>query len=521
MRAGKQLQKKPPPIREQNELSPSRPRTIDLSSSSATTSSSSYPNDDGSYDAMAYSTMRRLLNEDVRAIFECLHNQLPKPPHLDFSIVYVGPDGQKLSPPPYEFEVGLYVLLRADKKPKQKHQNYIQPKAPPHLEHLVLHNHPRATCPWQLSGPQFPTPTVIQQRYCYPKGNPEYSSRIGGALWTMFKNDGKEDEEFRILHVYYSAKRAVNKGLSLPATLSESPSSTKKPRTKRTPDRRVDNSPAVTTSSMSQTSTSCSSPPREYEGVVHPSPAHHYPYHHMYNPYPPHHNHPQNYGHFYHHRYVHQIDQVGPVNHTSSSQEVFRRYHPSVQPRTSQEKKQKHRVATSVPNRRREPPSIPRMHPAPSEDSIGPLQSPPAIRKTTVKSHDSSDSKSSLSAMDTFDLDSGSLRDIDSYWNDPLLSIMLKPSHEKIASSPTPTLNPKTPDRTLLARLETLQLSIRELILQAPNQDDQEELLSMVTTWANELARDPLGDPTLNRQHSGETEGSSTIDSSTGHKKHL
>lgn len=68
-------------------------------------------------------------------------------------------------------------------------------------------------CPWSLSGPQFPLPTAIQQRYCYPKGTPEYSSRKGGALWTMCGNNNAEHVEFRLLHVYFSAKRAVNKGI--------------------------------------------------------------------------------------------------------------------------------------------------------------------------------------------------------------------------------------------------------------------------------------------------------------------
>lgn len=80
---------------------------------------------------------------------------------------------------------------------------------------------PPETCPWSLSGPQFPQPTAIQQRYCYPKGRPEYSNRKGGALWTMFGADGKEDKEFRLLHVYYSAKRATNKALSSSMTPSE------------------------------------------------------------------------------------------------------------------------------------------------------------------------------------------------------------------------------------------------------------------------------------------------------------
>ena len=50
------------------------------------------------------STMRRLSDEDVRAIFESLHGSHPPPSHLKFHIVPVGADGLKLSPPSYEFE---------------------------------------------------------------------------------------------------------------------------------------------------------------------------------------------------------------------------------------------------------------------------------------------------------------------------------------------------------------------------------------------------------------------------------
>jgi hypothetical protein len=50
---------------------------------------------------------------------------------------------------------------------------------------MVMDDELPSTCPWSLSGPQFPHPTAIQQRYCYPKGDPDYSSQKGGALWTM------------------------------------------------------------------------------------------------------------------------------------------------------------------------------------------------------------------------------------------------------------------------------------------------------------------------------------------------
>ena len=51
----------------------------------------------------AVATIRRLLDTDVRSIFECLHHNKPPPANLQFTIVPVGPNGQKLSPPSYEF----------------------------------------------------------------------------------------------------------------------------------------------------------------------------------------------------------------------------------------------------------------------------------------------------------------------------------------------------------------------------------------------------------------------------------
>lgn len=49
-------------------------------------------------------TIRRLLDADVRAIFESLHHGAPPPSHLNFQIVPVGPTGLRLSPPAIEFE---------------------------------------------------------------------------------------------------------------------------------------------------------------------------------------------------------------------------------------------------------------------------------------------------------------------------------------------------------------------------------------------------------------------------------
>jgi hypothetical protein len=68
---------------------------------------------------MSSATIRRLSDEDVRAIFESVHNNHRPPPHLQFKIVRVGPEGLKLSPPSYEFEgecslaLGVWRPLRS------------------------------------------------------------------------------------------------------------------------------------------------------------------------------------------------------------------------------------------------------------------------------------------------------------------------------------------------------------------------------------------------------------------------
>lgn len=58
-------------------------------------------------------TIRRLNPDDVKQIFDSLHkNKLP-PEKLNFSIVAVGANGMKLSPPSYEFQ-GRHILIFSD-----------------------------------------------------------------------------------------------------------------------------------------------------------------------------------------------------------------------------------------------------------------------------------------------------------------------------------------------------------------------------------------------------------------------
>jgi hypothetical protein len=57
-------------------------------------------------------TIRRLSDDDVRAVFEAVHDNRQPPTHLQFQIVPVGPEGLKLSPPSFEFEGEYMRVLR-------------------------------------------------------------------------------------------------------------------------------------------------------------------------------------------------------------------------------------------------------------------------------------------------------------------------------------------------------------------------------------------------------------------------
>ncbi|KAL3811186.1 hypothetical protein ACHAXA_002750 [Cyclostephanos tholiformis] len=147
---------------------------------------------------------KRLTEPDVQTVFSCLWNNQQPPQRLKFRIIRVPQNGLKLSPPSFEFDDGLYVLLRSP-------MNELAPVPSEHTSALMTDSDLASlpSCPWSLSGPQYPKHDgqKVQQRYCYPRGNPGYSNGKGGAMWTMV-DQGREDIDCRILHVYHSSKRA-------------------------------------------------------------------------------------------------------------------------------------------------------------------------------------------------------------------------------------------------------------------------------------------------------------------------
>ena len=132
-------------------------------------------------------TVRRLSDEDVQHVYDCIYeNKLP-PSRLLFHIIPVGHDGLRLSPPSHQFDDGIYILLKPSKDDRVDHS--IEKYVPSNLKSLVCMKYrDYKSCPWSLSGPQYPQPNHFQQRYCYPRGDPGYSDQKGGALWTKVRS---------------------------------------------------------------------------------------------------------------------------------------------------------------------------------------------------------------------------------------------------------------------------------------------------------------------------------------------
>ena len=448
---------------------------------------------------------------------------------------------------------GLYILLRPTGKNKRKRK---PPKVPEHLKDLVMKEMPPETCPWSLSGPQFPKPTAIQQRYCYPKGHTDYSSIKGAALWTIFRSDGVEDLEFRLLHVYYSNKRAVNKGVE------ESPKGAKRmkpyrtppktPRTKMSPPPSRLQSPPMT-ALRSAASPPFSSPrhrqnhpPTMGTQAFSPSPPPLSSPHFMRSPAlttssvssPNHYFHsplgfdvfsmspspatrntlPALGGHYYRDYYYHQRQQqhyhpprphnfISPMDDTSSF--LRARFHPLADTAT---------LTPSPPYRTATFPGCPGRNQSCSNISSY-IRSPPPRRgykgAAALSKRDSSSSeeeaRSGVTASDPFPCDMETSlhgeEGNDSVWDDPLMSMLLKPNRGELPQPPVATAaaagkakSERSYVSILSNRLEDLRETvITELVLSAPA-SEQPTLVSAVARWARSVARDPLMMPNITPQ---------------------
>jgi hypothetical protein len=112
----------------------------------------------------------RLSLEDVRNVFEHVHNNKPPPENLSFKVIVIRPSEEGLvSPPQTKFDEGLYILMKGGNVP----------------EHLVdlAQEISSASCRWRLAGtgpPQFFETKTFRMRACFPEKG---SQR--GDLWTM------------------------------------------------------------------------------------------------------------------------------------------------------------------------------------------------------------------------------------------------------------------------------------------------------------------------------------------------
>jgi hypothetical protein len=425
---------------------------------------------------------------------------------------------------------GLYVLLRAHKKKKNQGDPV---SVPSHLADLVMPT-PAETCPWQLSGPQFPKPTAIQQRYCYPRGPAEYSNRKGGSLWTMYGTDGKEDKEFRLLHVYFSHKRAINKGVIIPeaelASVAAANSMIRSP--SRSPARGANRKKRRVTHQLT-------SPPRRQSLHHHQQLKQQLQQHHS-------HHHPK------------QSITTSPTSSSNSSPSLCSSplSFDTLMPTSPA------RGLTTATGTSLFPPDLFRrhFHPVPDAALLTPspfrrgkllssynnssgsgsfhsIQHSPVARARAVEEDES---KGSVDPFLSSDMDA-SLQEIDTYWDDPLLkSTMLEPSLDVHTEAPSFFRNNSTKPtvlRSLAHSLNGVHGTIRESIFSADH-TEQPALVSLVAAWARRVAKDPLKSPTAppafhwqpamrriqKDQHNGSVDDKDhdhdddTIDTRNGHK---
>jgi len=310
----------------------------------------------------------------------------------------------------------------------------------------------------------------------------------------MFGTDGKEDLEFRILHVYLSAKRAINKGVTIPQEELDAAAAVHPVPNNRTPNRSPANkkrqafhhlaspphqrprhqyinnpqSPAITTSSInSATMSSLCSSPLSFDMLLPPSPA-----------------------------ACSSLMAASPFEPpTVSPPDPFRR----------NSLPGEFTLMTPSPFRRGPPQMLQsgshNYHNYYSNTNQHSIRQSPVVThglddndNADDATYDASNNESSMEHL-SYDMDS-SLQEIDSYWNDPLLTtIMLKPSLD-VPSITTTTAEaiaatPATNLQSLTTSLEGVQETIRESILAAEPRD-QAALVSLVAAWARRVATDPL-----------------------------
>ncbi|KAL7469133.1 hypothetical protein ACHAXS_009384 [Conticribra weissflogii] len=148
---------------------------------------------------------RCLSRDEAKSIFSCIRNNVRPPKSLRFRIIVVPNDALKLSPPAFEYEDGIYVVVRAERE--------TPIEIPSNLTDMVLPDSELAlkpSCQWSISGPQNSRSHRMNQRYCYPRGQREYSRNRGGSMWTQSDEYGNELTEYRLFQVYHSRKRAGN-----------------------------------------------------------------------------------------------------------------------------------------------------------------------------------------------------------------------------------------------------------------------------------------------------------------------
>ena len=314
---------------------------------------------------------------------------------------------------------------------------------------------------------------------------------MGGALWTMADSDGNELLDYRLLHVYYSVKRASNKGVSIPSHVPASPKVVNNKRSHHT----IETSPAVTFSSVSHASLTS---PDYFEAA--PSYSEY-----RYN-YPPAHYPPQYY-HPHHSRHPSQMPPGHVAHPRDSSSGIFRHHHNLGQ---LGEARQHLSPSNKNPNKRSKFSLDDIVTNDPDPDQTLPQPS-------DTKSYDSFDFKS-LSfthSYGDFDIPEGATslgtEELETFWKEPLEALEKYESQEANLPGLGVALFKDSGAGPTEGHMENHQKKIRELIEHAPTKEKKKSWVTKIIKWAMTLGDE---DDTLNAPFESQDSKPSAISTS-------
>jgi len=150
----------------------------------------------------------RISDIEIYSIFQCFVENCTSP--IEFKIIVLDPNSLSVSPPPYEFDAGVYVLLSAGKSARVTVPTKLAARR---MKESDIKSLP--FCKWSTSGPYRAKNSAFRLRHCSPAEQNINPKR--GIIWNMIDENGNETSSCRIFQIYTSTsskRRCIQRSLN-------------------------------------------------------------------------------------------------------------------------------------------------------------------------------------------------------------------------------------------------------------------------------------------------------------------